>query len=80
MDGTHDALINPATAAVADRETMLSQCKTIANLTATVAALTQKIQQADAVYNRGYGIPVYKQGQANPKWVNGNRVCDVGRY
>ena len=45
MDGTHDALINLATAAAADRETMIAQCKTIANLIATFSALTQKLQQ-----------------------------------
>ena len=58
MYGTHDALINLATAAVADRETMMSQCKTIADLTTTVAVLTQKLQHANAVNNRGSGIPI----------------------
>ena len=53
MDGTHDALINLTTADAANRETMISQCKTIANLTATVATLTQQLHQANGVNNRG---------------------------
>ena len=80
MDGTYDSLINLATKAVAHRETMMSQCKTIADLTATIAALTHQLQQANAVNNRGSGIPVDRQGQANPKWVNGKHVRDVGGY
>ena len=80
MDGTNDALINLATETVADRETMMAQCKTIANLTATVAALTQQLHQANAVNNMGYGIPVEIQGQANPNLVNGKHICDVGGY
>ena len=44
MDGTHDALINLATAAAADRETMMSQCKTIADLTTSFAVLTQELR------------------------------------
>ena len=46
MDGTHDALINLATADAAYRETMMSQCKNIADLTKTVAALTRQLQKA----------------------------------
>ena len=53
MDGTHGALINLATAAAADRETMMYQCKTIANLTATITALNQQLQQANTVNNKG---------------------------
>ena len=49
MDGTHDALINLATEAAAERETMMSQCKTIVDLTTNVAALTQKLQQENTV-------------------------------
>ena len=41
MDGTQDDLIKLATAAASDRETIMSQCKTIADLTKTVAALTR---------------------------------------
>ena len=78
MYGSHDDLINLAKADAANRETMMSQCKTISNLTASVAALTQKLQQANTGYNRGSGIPVDRQGQANPKWVNGKHVRDVG--
>ena len=43
MDGTHDAIINLATAAEEDRETMMLQCNTISNLTKTVAALTRQL-------------------------------------
>ena len=64
----------------ADRETIMSQCKTIANLTATVAALTQQLLQENTVYNRGSGIPVDRQGQANPKCVIGKHVREVGGY
>ena len=53
MDGTHDAIINLDTAAADDRDTMITQRKTISDLTATVAAVTQKIQQANAENNRG---------------------------
>ena len=52
MDGTHDAIIHLATADAANRETM------IADFTASVAVLTQQLQQANTVHNRGYGIPV----------------------
>ena len=55
MDGTHNALINLATAAAADIETMMPQCKKIANLIATVAALTHKLHQESTAYNRGPG-------------------------
>ena len=41
MDGTHNALINLVTAAAADIETMMLQCKTISDLTKTVATLTR---------------------------------------
>ena len=58
MDGKHDSLINLVTAHAADRETMMSQCKTIANLIATVATLTQQLQQVNTVNNRGSVIPV----------------------
>ena len=80
MDGMHDALINLATAAAADRKTMMLKCKTISDLTASIFALTHKLQQANTGYNRGYGIPVDRQGQANPKWVNRKHVRDVGGY
>ena len=53
MDGTHDAIVNLVTTAAANRDTMISQCKTIADLTATVSALTQQLQQVNAVNNRG---------------------------
>ena len=58
MDGTHDSLINLAMAAAVDRYTMMTQSKTIADLTATVAALNQKLQQANSENNRGSGTPV----------------------
>ena len=67
MDGTHDANINLATSAVVDRETMMSQCKLITDLTTSVADLTHQLQQASTVHNRGSGIPVDRQSQANPK-------------
>ena len=78
MDGTHDALINLATAAAEVREKMMSQCKNIADLTKTVATLTRKLQQATTGYNRGSGLSVDRQSQANSKWVNGKHVRDVG--
>ena len=53
MDGTHDALINLETASAAGRDTMMIQSKTIADLTATVAALTHQLQQANVANNRG---------------------------
>ena len=53
MDGTHDALIKLATEAAADKETMMTQFKTIADLTATVAALTQQLQKENAVKKGG---------------------------
>ena len=80
MDGMHDALIILETAAAADRETMMLQCKTIANLTKTVAALTRQLQQATTGYNRGSGLSVDRQSQANSKWVNRKHVRDVGGY
>ena len=80
MEGTHNALINLATEAASDRETMMSKCKTMANLAKNISALTKQLQQANTVYNRGSGIPVDRKGQANPKWVNGKHVCDVGGY
>ena len=46
MDGTQDALINLAVSAAEDREIMMAQNKTIANLTETMVALTRQLQQA----------------------------------
>ena len=53
MDGKHNALINLAMESAAGRETMMSQCKTVEDLTVTVAALTQKLQLANTVNSRG---------------------------
>ena len=80
MGGTHDDLINLATEAAADRETMILQCKTIANLTANVAAFNQQLHQANVVKHKGSEITVDRQGQSNPKCVNGKHVRDVGGY
>ena len=80
MDGTHDDLINIVTAAEEDRETMMSQNKTITDLTKNVAALNQKLQQATTGYNRGSGLPVDKRSQTNPKGVNEKQFRDVGGY
>ena len=57
MDGTHGALIKIATDAEEDRETMMSQNKTIYELTETVAALTRQLQKATSGKNRGPGLP-----------------------
>ena len=78
--GTHDALINLSTAAVADRETMMSQCKTTSDLIVTDSALNQKLQKENAVHNRGSVIPVDIKEQANPNWVNGKHVHVFGGY
>ena len=67
MDGTNNVLINLATEAAADRYTMMTQIKKIADLAATVAALTQQLCQANAANNRGSGTMIERQGQANPK-------------
>ena len=56
------------------------QCKTIADLTKTVAALTQRLQQTATGYNRGSGLPVERYSQAKSKWVNRKHVQDVGGY
>ena len=80
MDGKHDALINLLTAAAANRETMMSQCKTIAYLTASVADLTQQLHQTNTVHTRGSGIPVYRQVQEHHKWLNERHVRDVVGY
>ena len=74
MDRTHSALINLATSTAEYRETMMSQCKTIANLTKTVTALTQQLQQATTGNNMGPGLPVDWRNQANSKWVNGKHL------
>ena len=66
MDGMHDAIINLARTAVANRETMMSQCKIIVNLTATVAALTHELQQANAVNNRGPEYWYTDRGKQTP--------------
>ena len=76
----HDDLINLATAAEEDRETMMSQCKTIVDLTKTVTALTRQLQQATNGNNRGPGFPVDRQIQTNSKWVNRKNLRDVGGY
>ena len=80
MDRMHNALINLATVAAEDREKMITQCKTIANLTGNVAALTRQIQQATTGNNRGPGFPVDRRSQKNSKWVNGKHLRDVGGY
>ena len=79
MDGTQDALINLATDAAEDRETMMSQNKTIANLTKTVAALTRQLQQATSGKYRGPGLPGDRQSQTHSNWVNFKYLQDVGR-
>ena len=66
MDGTHDALINLATEAAEDKETMTAQNKTIADLTKTVAALTRQLQKATTGNNRGPGLPRDRRIQTNP--------------
>ena len=76
----HDALINLATESAADKKTMMSQCKTIADHTASVDALTQQLHQESTLHNRGSTIPVDRQGKANSKWENGRQVRDIGGY
>ena len=80
MDGTHNSLINLATAAAEDREKMRLQCKTIAKLTRNVAALNRQLQQATTENNRVTRLPVDRRGQENYKWVNGKHFRDVGGY
>ena len=80
IDGTHDALINLATAASEDREIMMSQSKIIADLTQTFAALTWHLQQETTGYNRGPRMPVNRRSQSNSKWVNRKHLQDVGGY
>ena len=77
MDGTHNALTNLATAAAEDIETMMSQCKTIADLTKTVAALTRHLRQATTGNNRVTAVPVDRRSQENFKWVNREKLRDV---
>ena len=50
-EDTHDALTKLATAAAADKDTMMTQIKTIYNLTAIIANLTQQLQQATVRIN-----------------------------
>ena len=57
IDGTQDSLINLATAVEEDREMMMEQNKTIADLTKTVAALTSQLQKSTTGNNRGPGLP-----------------------
>ena len=80
MDGTHDALINLATAAVEDRETTMSKNNTITNITKTVAALTRHLQQETTGNDRGTRLPGDRRSQTNSKWVNGKYLRDVGGY
>ena len=76
MDGTQDALINLAAAAVEDREMMIAQNKTIADLTKSVAALTRQLQQATNGDNRGTGLPGDKRSQ---KFQVGERETPLRR-
>ena len=80
MDETHDSLINLAMAATEDRETMMSQNKTIADLTKTVAALTRQLQQGTSGKDRGPRFPGGRRSQTHSKWVNGKHLQDVGGY
>ena len=80
MNETHYALINLAMDPAADRETMMSKCKTISDFTKTIDALTRQLQQATTGYNRGSGLPVDRQSQASYKWVNGKHFRGVGGY
>ena len=66
MDGTYDALVNLETAAAKDREMMMAQNKTIADLTKNVAVLTRQIQKATTGNNRGPGLPVDRRSQKIP--------------
>ena len=78
MDRTHNVLIKLATAAAEDRETMVSQNKTIADLAKTVAALTRHLQQATSGKDRGPRLPKDRRIQTHSKWVNGKHLRDVG--
>ena len=50
-EDTHDALMKLATSAAADRDTIMTQSKTIVDLTATITNLTQKLQKATVKIN-----------------------------
>ena len=80
MDRTHDVLINLETVAAEDRDMVMAQNKTIADLTENVAALTRQLQQATTGNNRGPGLPGDKQNQKNSKWVNRKHLQDMGGY
>ena len=80
MDGTHDDLINIVTAAEEDIETMMSQNKTITDLTKNVATLTRQLQQETSGKDRGPGLPGDRQSQTHSKWVNRKQLQDVGGY
>ena len=78
-EDTQDDLINLATAAEVDRDTMMTQSTTIADLTATIANLIQQLQQATVRINT-LKIPREPETPTNrpPKWVDGKHIRDAG--
>ena len=80
-EDTHDALINLATAAAADRDTTTTQIKTTVYLTATITNFTQHIQKATVRINNLKITKLPETPTDRPlKWVNGKHICDVGGY
>ena len=70
-----------ATAAAADRETMRTQSKTIADLTTTIANFNPQIKQATVKINT-LNITRVPENPPDmpPKWVNGEHIRDAGGY
>ena len=78
-EDTHNALINLARAAAADRDTIMTRSKTITDLATTITNLTQQLQQATVRINilkstKEPETPTNKP----PKWVDGKHIYDAG--
>ena len=80
-EDTYYTLINLATEAATDRDTMMTQINTISDLTATIANLTQQLHQATMRVNT-LKIPKEPETPTNrpPKWVDEKHIRDADRY
>ena len=77
-EDTHDALINLVTPAAADRDKMMTQSKTITDLTVTIANLTQQLQQSTVRINTLMTTKVTETlTNRPPKWVDGKHIRDA---
>ena len=70
LEDTNEALVNMASVAVSDKETITSHTRIIEKLTETISTLTAQLSGTSRATETGQSI----------KWVNGKHVLDRGIY